>query len=112
MRNKSSSNFLIILLAYANRYVYPVAIIWLAIVSGKEIMPLVMGIGMIVYGIYNLFGYIFRWIHFYCSYQNICHRKMTPDNIDWSIVEKKDAYGVPAIFCFLGIVMIIIYFFR
>ena len=74
-------------------------------------MPLAMGIGCIIYGTYNLFGYIFRWKHFCCFYQSICHQKMTPDNINWSIVEKKDAYGIPAIYGFLGVTMVLIYFF-
>lgn len=111
MSKRSSRDFTIILLAYAHRYVYPILIVALPMLYGKENMLLAMGIGCILFAIYDLIGYIRRWKHIYCSFQNAYHQKMTPSHIVWSKVKKTDAYGIPAIFGFLGIAMIIIHFF-
>lgn len=74
-------------------------------------MLLAMGIGCVLFAVYELVGYICRWKHIYCSYQNAYHQKMTPNNIRWHTVKKTDAYGISTIFGFLGIAMIIIHFY-
>ena len=50
-----------------------------------------------------LLGYLLKWKHVYCAYQNAYHQDMTPDMVNWRKVRKSDAYGVPIIFIVLGI---------
>lgn len=111
MGKPASRNSWVIVLAYAHRYVYPLAIVGLSILLDKEYLPLALGIGCILFAVYTLVGYICRWKHIYCSYQNAYHQKMTPNDIRWHTVKKTDAYGVPVIFGILGLFSIVAYFF-
>ena len=84
-----------------NRY------LWIVLMLFIDDMFL-MGIYLIVFGLYQFIGYKCKWKHIFCSYQNIYHKKMTPDKINWSKVKKSDAYGLPIIFGILGILIIIV----
>ena len=102
----------IIMLAYAHRYVYPILIMWLPLTTGKKSTAILgMGIGLILLALYDFIGYILRWKHIFCSYQNAYHQKMTPDRINWSLIKKSDAYGLPIIFGLLGLMCIFVYFY-
>ena len=115
MSKRSTRHTVIILLAYANRYLFPVVIVLITLffdaIYGEKYAALVMGICCILFALYELIGYIRRWKHIYCSYQNVYRQEMTPHDIRWNKIEKKDAYGIPAIFGIFGIVAIVVFFF-
>lgn len=71
----------------------------------------VAGSIVIVFSIWSLLGYLLKWKHIFCSFQNAYHMPMTPNKINWSIIRKSDAYGIPAIFFILGLGLIIVLFF-
>lgn len=90
------------LLAYVHRYGYPLMVILLPARSGGGYC-FWMGVGLLCLALYDLIGYLCRWKHLFCSYQNLYHQPMTPFDIDWDEVRKRDAYGVPAILSVIGI---------
>ena len=100
----------IIMLAYAHRYVYPILIPLVAL-SVPERSVLYFGIGLLLLAVYDFIGYQLRWKHIFCSYQSSCHKKMTPDHINWNSFKKADAYGIPIICGVLGLSMIFCHFF-
>lgn len=67
-----------------------------------------LGAGCLVFALYYLVGYLLRWTHMYCVYQNANHQKMTPDKVNWSDIRKSDAIGVPLIFMVFGILSVIV----
>lgn len=101
----------IIFLAYVHRYLFPVLAVLLPLAFGRQYALLAMGIGFILFAAYTLIGYLLRWKHIFCSYQNAYHQQMTPDHINWSQVKKADAYGTPAIFGIFGLAMLLCYIF-
>lgn len=111
MNNTKKRHIVICTLACFHRYLFPACIIVFAFCFGREYAILRMGIGFLVFALYSLLGYILRWKHIYCSYQNAYRQKMTPDHIVWSKVKKTDAYGSPLIFGVLGLGMIVCQFF-
>ena len=36
----------------------------------------VVGSSLIIYGIWTILGFIFKWTHIFCSYQNASHPKI------------------------------------
>ena len=103
-------NRVIIALALAHRYLWPVLQILVPLLLGGENWFLFMGIGVSTFAVYTFAGYKLRWKHIYCSYQNAYRKKMTPDNICWGTIKKSDAYGVPIIFGVLGVACIVCHF--
>ena len=103
---------LLCVLAYLDRYGYPVLILIAGgladICRGRITMLFVLALGILLDGIYNLIGYLCRWKHIYLCYQSMCHTKMTPSRIEWERMEKKDAYGIPVALITLGIVGILV----
>ena len=102
----------IIILAYCNRYLFPCLTVFvpMALVplhQNEFLFMLTLGIAVLTYAVYELVGYLCRWRHIFCSYQNAYHAPMTPEDVDWEWVNKSDAYGIPAIFGGIGIVAII-----
>ena len=98
----------VLLLAFFLRYGLPVGVGILAVVVGRitnsgKAVVLALGVGCILMGLYELLGYLLKWKHVYCAYQNEYHQDMTPDMVNWRKVRKCDAYGVPIIFIVLGI---------
>lgn len=97
-----------LLLAFFLRYGLPVGVGILAVIVGRitnsgQAAVLALGAGCVILGLYELLGYLLKWKHFYCAYQNADHQDMTPDMVNWRKVRKSDAYGVPIIFIVLGI---------
>ncbi len=62
----------------------------------------VVGSSLIIYGIWTILGFIFKWTHIFCSYQNAYHKKMTPNNVDWNMVKKIDIYIISSFFIIVG----------
>lgn len=103
-------NRLIIALALAHRYLWPLLMILIPLWLGKENWFAFMGTGVLIFAAYTFAGYKLRWKHIYCSYQNAYRQEMTPDHIRWGRIDKKDAYGVPIIFTVLGAACIVCHF--
>ncbi len=110
MSKLNNRNTIVIILAYFHRYGLLLLILLLALCfAGTKGGPLLgMGIGMIIDSVYSFVGYVLRWKHIYCSYQNACRLKMTPNHINWSIIKKFDAYGTPIISGVLGIASVLV----
>jgi len=64
------------------------------------------GISILVFASYQFIGYLCRWKHIFCSFQNAYHQKMTPNQIDWDIISKADAYCIPWFFAIFGILFL------
>ena len=92
----------IIALAYLHRYGW-IAIVIVCAAVFSEALLLVFGIGSISFAIWTFVGYKCRWKHIFCSYQDLCKRKMTPDNIRWGWIEKFEAYYIPFVFLLMGV---------
>ena len=102
----------IMILAGLLRYGLPISVLVLALIVGKltgsgRAAVAALGAGCLILGLYELLGYLLKWKHFYCAYQNSYHQDMTPDMVDWGKVRKSDAYGVPAIFITIGIACLV-----
>ena len=110
MREKTQ-NRIVVALAYAHRYVYPICIMVFPLKMGGQNAFLLIGVGFVLYAAYSLIGYRLRWKHICCSYQNAYRKEMTPNKINWSKIKKTDAYGVPAIFAVIGVGIILCHLF-
>ncbi len=110
MSKLDDRNALVIALAYWHRYIFVVLIILVPcfLADDEPDFLLGLGIGCILYAAYSLVGYLFRWKHIYCSYQNAYHQKMTPLHIKWHKMKKTDAYGIPILFGILGIACVLV----
>lgn len=97
----------VIFLAYMHRYGWIIPVLVICFFVG---VPITLGVFCFLYSLWSFFGYIFRWKHIYCSYQELCHCKMTPYKIDWSTMRKIDAYGFPIMFMICAIGMFVIAF--
>ena len=71
IKMKNSHYKLTIVLAYADRYLYPILLL-VSLIFEKF---LISGIACLIYAIYKLVGYICKWNHIFCSYQNAYHKK-------------------------------------
>lgn len=111
MGKVSQRNKRIIFLAYVHRYLFPVLIVLPPLAFGRQYTLLAMGIGCILFAAYTLIGYLLHWKHLFCSYQNACHKQMTPDRINWNQTKKADAYGMPVIFGVMGLAMLLCHIF-
>ena len=109
---RSYSTTVMYLLAYLDRYGYPVLILIAGALAdfyrGRITMLFVLAVGILLDGIYNLVGYLCRWKHIYLCYKSMSHTKMTPTRIEWERLAKKDAYGVPATLIIGGILGILV----
>ena len=97
----------VILLAYFHRYG------WIATMTGcVAIWPKytlhILCAWFLFFSLWSVVGYICKWKHIYCSYQNSSRQKMTPYAIHWNEMKKSEAYGVPAM-CFVVSVVLFIY---
>lgn len=63
------------ILAYLDRYGYPVLILIAGALAdfyrGRITMLFVLAVGILLDGIYNLVGYLCRWKHIYLCYQSM-----------------------------------------
>lgn len=98
----------IIILAYANRYLYPLLLLSILVWAKGTSNFMPAGISILVFSVYELIGYLCKWKHIFCSFQNAYHRKMTPDSIDWDLVSKTDAYLIPGIFALFGVILLLL----
>lgn len=71
---------------------------------------LVLGIaiGLLTMSLYLFLGTIYRFRHVYCMHQNLKHEPMTPNDIYWNTIRKKDLYGIPLLFMGLGLVALLL----
>ena len=108
----NSSKKKIIFLAYCNQYVFPLLCFFVPILVGdnERVRLLYLGVSFFVLSAYNIVGVLLKWKHIYCAHQNMSHRKMTPDNIQWENVSFADKYGVPILFIVFSIVATVFYF--
>lgn len=104
---------LIIALAYFDRFLLPLLVVFVPMglvplhESGK-LFAFTFGGATVLFALYLLMGYLFRWTHYFCSIQSAYHIPMTPGDVDWGWVKKSDAYGIPAMFAVLGIAVIVL----
>ena len=63
---------------------------------------------MMIMGLYYLLGYIFKFRHIYCVFQNANHEKMSPNEIYWNTLSKKDLIGVPILLICIGVAGLIL----
>jgi len=111
MSKYSSQKKRIVILAVFHRYAYTILFpLLIILIFRKNMVFLLLGADFILLALHSLIGYICRWKHIYCSYQNAHRKQMTPDNICWAKMKKVDAYGIPLFFGVLGIIMIIMCF--
>jgi len=111
MSKRDSQGLRIMILAYAHRYAYPILIFLFPFLFGESYFFLVLGIGLVLLALYDLIGYLCRWKHLFCSYQNAHRRQMTPHKILWHTIKKSDICGGSAVWAFLGIAAIVTHFF-
>lgn len=98
----------IIILAYANRYLYPLLLLSILAWAKGTSNFMLAGISILVFSAYELIGYLCKWKHIFCSFQNAYHQKMTPDSIDWDLVSKTGAYLIPGIFALFGVILLLL----
>ena len=92
-------NLAVMALAYGHRYVFPVLIPGCSIHFGtKETVMLLLGIGLLIYAAYSLAGYLLRWKHIFCSYQN-AYQKNDPRPHQVEYRQKIRRLRHPAYFC-------------
>lgn len=97
---------MVILLALFHRYGWIVAMI-IVMNFGN---PLLIGsVFLLIFSIWSIIGYVFKWNHIFCSYQNAYHKKMTPNTVNWSKVKKRDAIGMPTWILVTSIVLFFLY---
>ena len=105
---------IIIILAYCNRFVFPIAAIVVPIIfadnSHKKF--LFWGISCVILAIYNTLGALLKWKHIYCALQDMTHQLMTPDKIDWKKFSFSDKYGIAIVLSALAGVIFVLSFFN
>ncbi len=97
----------IIALAYFHRYGW-IAAMMVFVAIWLEYMIYIFSFGCLAFSVWSFVGYKNKWKHIYCSFQNAYHQDMTPYNIQWSKIKKRDAYGVPLIFLVFGLAFLVI----
>lgn len=106
MSNWKSRARIIIALAYFHRY-GSFAIVLLCSAIRPELFLWFLSVDCIIFSIWTFVGYKLKWRHIYCSYQNAYRKKMTPHSVDWDLMKKRDAYGVPILFFVFGLMAFI-----
>lgn len=101
------------LLAYFATYGFLTVIAALALVGRSWFdneYGLVLGIacGLLMMSIYLTIGTIYRFRHIYCMHQNLKRERMTPNDIYWNTIPKKNLYGIPMLFMGLGLVSLLL----
>ena len=103
MNKKDKEYKLIVALAYFHRYGW-MAFLLLGMLIFRHIYA--VAVGVILYSIWTIVGYLCKWKHIYCSFQDAYHTTMTPDSIDWDWIAKSDVYAF-LLFFVLGTLMIL-----
>ena len=97
----------IIALAYFHRYGWIAAMMACIAIWPKQ-MLLIFSVACLSFSVWSFIGYKKKWKHIYCSFQNSYHQKMTPNSIQWNKIRKSDAYGVPLVFCIIGLALLVV----
>ncbi len=92
-------------LAYVHRYGLIAALILTKCANNLKLL----GIFLLTYAVWTLVGYLLKWKHIYCSWQNAYHEKMTPSSTNWRHIDKKDVWCVTFLFCLAGFVVLIVF---
>ena len=69
---------------------------------------LILGVGFLLLAAWDTAGYFLRWRHVYCSWQNAKKRKMTPNDIRWGTVDKKEYFLCVILNVVVGIAEIVV----
>lgn len=107
MSKRNTTEKRIITLAYFHRYGWFVAMAVLITIWFEQ-MFCILSAGCFIFSIWTFVGYKNKWKHIYCSFQSAYHQKMTPNNIQCIKIKKRDAYGVPLLFFFVGLVLFVV----
>ena len=74
----------------------------------RDYLLLIMGVGLLLLAAWNTAGYFFRWRHVYCSWQNAKKQRMTPHDIRWGTVDRKEFFACVALDAVMGIAAIVV----
>lgn len=107
MSKKDLSYDFIRLLAYFHRFGW-FAVLLLCCAVWREYTPWFFCVASFIFSVWSFVGYKLKWKHIYCSFQNACRERMTPNRIHWYKMKKGDIYGVPLFFFISGIVLLIL----
>lgn len=105
MNKTGRTENMVVALAYFHRYGW-IAAMMVCVAVWLEEMIYILAAGFLGFSVWSFLGYRRKWKHIYCSFQNACHQKMTPDNVQWHKVKKSDAYGTPLVFLVLGLALL------
>ncbi len=96
--------------AYLNWLALPILLIVIFILFHDKERYLWLGLFMLLYGVEQYCGYLFKWRFVFCSYQILHKMNPTPDCVDWKALSKSDIYGFPSICAVMGSILIIVFF--
>ncbi len=99
------------IIAWINILTLPIVAIVLRVLLSKESWILWMGIIFIIHATIQLTGYLLKLRFVFCSLQIMHNTRMTPNYINWNVLDKGDIYGIPAIEFVVGIIGIAGYIF-
>lgn len=107
MRNERKNEKTIIALAYLYRYgsLGYIAISLLFV----EYFLLLFAVHFFVLSLWTFAGYLRKWKHIYCAYQNSHRKEMTPYKINWNDVKKSDIYLIFVIEFICGVMMLFVW---
>ena len=98
-------------LALFHRYGIPAAMVASIVLCIKFYIPfvcLVFGIELLLLAAYDTAGYFLRWRHVYCAWQDTKRRPMTPNDIRWGTVDKREYFICVAMDAVMGVALIIV----
>ena len=104
---RKTRNRVIIALAYGHNLLFPISIVMIPLLIGGANFILFIGIGCCLFAAYTIVGYKLCWKHIYCSFQSTSRKEMTPDDIRWGTLNKRDIYGSSFVFVIVGAACIV-----
>lgn len=105
MNKADRTEKIIVALAYLHRYGW-IAAMMVCTAIWVEKMIGIFSVGCLSFSVWSYVGYRRKWRHIYCSFQDACHQKMTPNHVQWHKVKKRDAYGTPLVFFIIGLALL------
>lgn len=101
----------IIILAYCNRFVFPLLAFFIPVFVGSNnsTRVLYLGISLFCLAAYHVIGVLLKWKHVYCALQSMAHRKMTPDNIQWDTVGFADKFGLSIVLILFSVALLFLF---
>ena len=73
----------------------------------RNYLLLIMGVGFLLLAAWNTTGYFLRWRHVYCAWQNAKKQRMTPNDIRWGTVDKREYIICVAMDAVMGVALIV-----